>query len=226
MRKKIISLLYTHKLLKWLLPIFHCLIGRNLIEGLSGNMLNTTTANIYHDKFRFCGGTGNSVIIKENTDLHYSRITFKGSNNKVFIGKNCFLNEMDIIVEGDNNFVIIGDYAFVMGDTRIYVVDGSTFKMGKGCMLSDHIEIRTTDNHSIIDKETGQRINYEEDIVLHDRVWIGTGVTILKGAELPEGCIVGAASVVTRKFYKPHSVIAGNPCREVKENVDWLMERV
>lgn len=157
--------------------------------------------------------------------MHHSRITFKGSNNKVIVGKNSFLNGLNIVIEGDHNQVIIGDNAFVLDDTRIYVVDGSSFRMGNGCMLSDKIEIRTTDSHAIFDLTNKKRINPEENVIIHDRVWIGTGVTILKETEIAEGCVVGAASVITRKHLKTHAVIAGNPGREVRENITWTMER-
>lgn len=51
-------------------------------------------------------------------------------------------------------------------------------------------------------------------------------MTILKGVELANGCIVGAGSVVTRKDLTPNTIIVGNPAREVKDNVYWLMERI
>lgn len=227
MRKRVITFLYVHKWLRWLLPIFHCLIGRNFVRGRDfNNKIESTTANLYHDKFWFRKGIENSVFIDDGTDLHYSKITFNGSHNKVIVGKYGFINGLDLIIEGDHNTVFIGDDVFILDDTRIYVVDGATFQMGKGCMFSDRIEIRTTDSHSIIDRATGKRINYEEDIILYDHVWVGTGVTILKGVKLANGCIVGAGSVVTRKHLTPNTIIVGNPAREVKDNVDWLMERI
>ena len=227
MRRKIILYLYKHHALHWILWLFHRTVGCNQFIRMKGsNIVDSSTANIYKDAFIVKHGTNNRVIIGEKSDLHNSIITFKGTNNTVRIGKNGFLNGLNIIVEGDNGQLIIGDNAFILGDTRIYVVDGATFKMGDGCMLSDRIEIRTTDNHSIIDRSTGKRINYEKDIVLHDNVWIGTGVTILKGVELANACIVGAASVITKKLMKESSVIAGNPARVVRENVYWRMERI
>lgn len=181
---------------------------------------------MYHDKIIFQNGENNSLEIGNDSIVEHSTIIFRGNKNKISIGANSFLSGLNIIVEGDNNEIHIGECTFVMGDTRIYVVDGSKFTMGNGCMFSDHIEIRTTDNHSILDRRTGKRINMEKDIILHDNVWVGTGVTILKGVELAEGCIIGAASCITRKHLKAHTIIAGNPGREIKENVDWIMDRI
>lgn len=226
MRKRIIRFLVQYRFLNGLLPIFHVIIGQSSFRLGKGNTLDSTTANIYKTAFDVNRGTDNKIVIGENSDLQNSRISIKGSHNKIKLGAGGFLNEVNLIIEGDNNSVIIGDNVFIMGDTRIYVVDGAEVYMGDGCMFSDHIEIRTTDNHSIMDRTTGKRINYEEDVILHDKVWIGTGVTILKGSELAEGCIAGAGSVITRKHMQPHTIIAGNPGREIKCNVDWKMERV
>lgn len=226
MRKRVIQFLVQYRFFNWLLPIFHVIIGRCSFQMGKGNILDSNTANIYKTIFKISEGTDNKIIIGENSDCHNSRIIIKGNGNKIKIGADVFINGMMLIIEGDNNSVIIGDNAFIMGDTRIYVVDGTTFSMGDNCMFSDHIEIRTTDNHSIIDRMTGKRINYEEDVILHNKVWIGTGVKILKGSELAEGCIVGAGGVITRKHMQPYTIIAGNPGKEIKYNVDWKMERI
>lgn len=225
MRKRIINLLYSYSFCRWLLPAFHLLIGKSHIDGNRGNTVDTTTANLYHTHIDFHKNNGNSVYVGQHSDLHHSTLIIKGINNTVHIGHNCFINGLHVIIEGNNNTVYIGDHAFILDDTRIYVVDGSSFRMGNGCMFSDRIEIRTTDNHSIYNLHTGDRINPEEDVIIQDRVWIGTGVTILKGTVVADGCIAGAGSVLTRKYTTPNSVLAGNPAKYIKNDVAWTMER-
>lgn len=222
MRKKAIKILYKFK---FLLKLFHIIVGKSKFKIASKNLINTNTANIYHCKFNIIG-KNNKIIIGDNTDLTNCCISVKGNNNTILIGNDSFVNEVKLIAEGDNCSIEAGSNFFVYGNTRIYVADGAKFIAGDSCMLSDNIEIRATDNHSIIDINSGKRINYEEDIVLHDKVWIGMGVTILKGSEINEGCIVGAGSVVTKKFNLKNSIIAGNPSHIIKTNVKWLMERI
>ena len=226
MRKKIISFLYNNKFLKYFLPIFHKLIGRNILKKGKNNKFEVFNSHIYRNKFDFSSGTNNNIVIGKNTDLHHSNIIIKGNNNSVILGEDSFLNEINLIIEGDENFVILGKNVFICGYTRIYVVDGSSVIIEDNCMLSDNIEIRATDNHSIIDKISGNRINFEEPIVLHKNVWIGTGATLLKGSEIPEWCIVGEKTVVSKKFYVPNTIIVGNPAKEVKSNIEWRMERI
>ncbi|MDO4181212.1 MAG: DapH/DapD/GlmU-related protein [Bacteroidales bacterium] len=52
-------------------------------------------------------------------------------------------------------------------------------------------------------------------IVIEDKVWIGINATILPGARIGYGAIVGAGSVVT-KDVPAMTVVAGNPARIIK----------
>lgn len=52
-------------------------------------------------------------------------------------------------------------------------------------------------------------------VIIEDDVWIGGNVTILKNVIIGEGCIIGAASVVTKSL-PPYSICLGVPCRPLK----------
>jgi acetyltransferase-like isoleucine patch superfamily enzyme len=52
-----------------------------------------------------------------------------------------------------------------------------------------------------------------------DRVWIGFGVTILKGIIVGEGAILAAGTVVTRDV-PPYCIVGGNPARVIRELSD------
>jgi acetyltransferase-like isoleucine patch superfamily enzyme len=43
----------------------------------------------------------------------------------------------------------------------------------------------------------------------------------MKGAEIPDDCIVAAGSIVTRSFEGSHQIIAGIPAKVVKTEVTW-----
>ena len=51
-------------------------------------------------------------------------------------------------------------------------------------------------------------------IKIGNNCWIGAGVVFLDGAELGDGCVVGANAVVTKKFHD-NVVIAGIPAKIV-----------
>lgn len=78
------------------------------------------------------------------------------------------------------------------------------------------------DFHNIYD-EQGKYINPPQTIEIGDNVWICSKSIILKGAEIANGCVVGAGSIVTKQFKEEHCVIAGNGkyCQIVKEGINW-----
>jgi acetyltransferase-like isoleucine patch superfamily enzyme len=54
-----------------------------------------------------------------------------------------------------------------------------------------------------------------KEVTVGDDVWIGHGATILHGVTLGEGCIIAAASVVTKNV-PPYAIVAGNPARVIR----------
>ena len=88
-------------------------------------------------------------------------------------------------------------------------------------MFSYGITFRIGDGHTIINTETGERILSTGNVTVGDRVWIGMQSIILKNAQIANDTIVGAGSIVTKKFDKTNVAIAGNPAKIIKENVAW-----
>lgn len=88
---------------------------------------------------------------------------------------------------------------------------GRDFLMGWDTLLMD------TDFH-FMENVTTHEVNIPtRDVTIGDNVWMAARSVILKGAQIPDGCIIGANSVVTGRYEKPNCVIAGNPARVVKE---------
>ncbi|HBB86419.1 MAG TPA: hypothetical protein DC047_02255 [Blastocatellia bacterium] len=46
-------------------------------------------------------------------------------------------------------------------------------------------------------------------------VWIGAGVTILKGVRIGQGAVIGAGSVVTKQV-ESGAIVAGNPAKLIR----------
>lgn len=224
MRRKVINFLYSHSL-NFLLVIFHKFIGKNKIVINKSNTFTSYNSNIYRNNI-FINGYNNQIEFKEDSLIEKSKIRIKGNNNKVNIGEKSYVCGLKLNIEGDNNTFYLGKNFFIYNDTYVSVIDGTKFVAGDNCMFANNIHIRTSDSHGILDMKTGKRINYEEDIVLGDKVWLGYGVTILKGAEIPNGCIVGAQSLVTKKFKNNNVIIAGNPAKEVKKDIEWTFDRI
>ncbi len=77
-----------------------------------------------------------------------------------------------------------------------------------------------TDAHPIYNNEM-TIINEDKTIRIGHHVWIGCKSMILKGAEIADGCIIGANTFINNKFLNVNSIIAGNPAKIVKSEIKW-----
>jgi acetyltransferase-like isoleucine patch superfamily enzyme len=62
-------------------------------------------------------------------------------------------------------------------------------------------------------------------VVLHDRVWVATGATVLAGVTMGEGSVAAAGAVVVRDV-APFTIVAGVPARPVAERPANLTYRL
>lgn len=190
-------------------------------------------------------GKNNSII--NNGILQNVKIDIIGENNQVHIGQGSIVNKALIYIRGNNHILTIGNQCrfgggelwFEDGECMIKIGDHTTVEsahiavtepgrqisIGKDCMLSKNIEIRTGDSHSIIDKISGKRINYAADVIISDHVWIGANTTILKGVHIDKGVTIGTHSLVTKSI-PSNCIAAGIPAKVVKEHTDWIKERI
>lgn len=171
-------------------------------------------------------GNNNNLIIEEGAELIDCSIYAKGDHNTIYIGKRCKLKGTHIMCCDEENSIIIGEKTTINGEfwgnTILHTMEKTRIEIGKDCMLSGNIVIRTTDGHSIINSR-GERINLPKDIKIDNHVWIGMNCMILKGTHIVKGCIVGANSVVTHSFNDDYTMIAGNPAKKISkiDDFDW-----
>lgn len=63
------------------------------------------------------------------------------------------------------------------------------------------------------------------DVVVEEDVWVGTNATILAGANLGRGCVVGAGAIVSKPI-PPYAVVSGIPAKivAVKFTIEQILE--
>ena len=171
-------------------------------------------------------GMNNRIIIGDYSRLVDCSINIFGSNNTIYIGDHCVCNHASFWIEDDNNSIRLGEHTALCGAIQLATIEGTKIEIGKDCLFSSKIDIRTGDSHSLIQKGTRNRLNRSSSIKIGDHVWIGTGVTILKGTSIAENCMIGAASLLCKQYSNPNCVIAGVPAKEVKHDIDWMAERI
>lgn len=65
----------------------------------------------------------------------------------------------------------------------------------------------------------------EKDVIVEEDVWFGANITLLAGAHIGRGCIVGACTLVNKE-YPPYAVLGGTPARiiAVKFSIEQIIE--
>lgn len=117
------------------------------------------------------------------------------NTGKIFFGKNIFIN-FGCFISADRSRIDIGDNTIIGPGVTIWG--------------SNH---RYKDKNVIV-REQGYDC---KRVIIGNDVWIGANVTILPGAKIGEGVVVGAGSVVTGKEILPYSIVAGIPARRIAE---------
>ncbi len=161
----------------------------------------------------------NNVLRIYDEKVKNVKVTFHGDNSTAVVRDNtiCSLRS--------NCFYSIDKTSYT-NDVKIWLDDDNAqVKIGKNCAISWDIEFMAADCHTILD-EAGNICNMPKPIEIKDHVWIGCGVKICKGVTIAENNIIGMGSVVTKSFSETNCVIAGNPAKIVKHNVNWDVKMI
>lgn len=124
-----------------------------------------------------------------------------------------------------------GSRLCVGGEANLYIGQGfcNTAEGTIICMNKIHIGhhvttswntlIMDTDFHETENTMTNEKYPVQSPIFIGNNVWICTRAVVLKGSEIPDGCIVGANAVVNKKYKVENALIAGNPALIKKEHI-------
>ena len=114
---------------------------------------------------------------------------------------------------GGSGDASIGAYCSINSGVTIYT--GNGVLVGDNVLLAANVVLAPT-NHAYgardrLIREQGFKAS-RGGIVIGDDVWIGANSTVLDGARIPKGCVIGAGSVVSSELC-PYHIYGGNPLR-------------
>ncbi len=209
--------IFEHKSLHTLLRRLHR-PGQGTCE-----LVNKGMARLHKD----IQGAGHAILIGEGAVLEDTAIRIRGTNNRLVFGKNCYVGkDCSFWLEGSNLTITIGEGTTFTARCHLNAQEqGCSITVGRDCMFSNQVIVRTSDSHPILDRATGQRLNPAGDVVIGDHVWIAPNSKVMKGVTIGTGSIIGSDTMVTKAV--PEYVLAvGHPARVVKENIHWTRENV
>jgi acetyltransferase-like isoleucine patch superfamily enzyme len=204
-------------------PIAVKTVSKDPVEsGVEGVEVVYADAATLTGRLRVKSGTGNAVSLGQNTKFR-GNITIQGNDNRIVFGENVDYKGQ-VLIKGNGQLVEIGDHT-TAADVYILCQEQCDVRIGRHCMLSREIEIRTTDAHSVVSRSTGERLNTAASIDIRDHVWISLGTVLSKGTFIAEDNIVGAMAFVSGSFEESGTIIAGVPAKVVKRDVTWDRRR-
>lgn len=122
----------------------------------------------------------------------------------VFNKKNLFMYENTSIPGG----------AMILNPRSKFIMKRGSFSSYNLCVCpGNHAAIIGKFKHDITDAMKDELFpdkRYDKDIIVEEDVWIGINVTLLNGAHIGRGAIIGAGCVISGDI-PPYAIIVGNP---------------
>lgn len=128
---------------------------------------------------------------------------------------------------GDGTSLRCHEGTMRVGDKTVFgrniVVNGYLdISIGAACIIADMVYLTDFDHvFSEVEIPIKDQGITKAPVRIGDDVWLGTKVTVVRGATVGSGSVVAAHAVVTRDL-PPYSVAAGVPARVVRNRQDGL----
>lgn len=156
--------------------------------------------------------TGKKYLRIGEKCLVEAAFVFETEDGEIKVGHRCHIGGGQLI---SRSRIEIGDDVTIGWDITIYdhnshSIDWENRKNDTIQEYEDMIECG-----DIIKNKNWENV-VTKPIIIRDKVWIGFGVTIMKGVTIGEGAIIAAKSVVT-KDVPEWTMWGGNPARQIQK---------
>lgn len=157
------------------------------------------------------------------TILGWKKIQNSKLETRIYIGRNATLEFQGGNSIGYGACIEVHDNARIVfkanskANTSCTLVSQEFIEIGEGAMLGRHITIRDNNGNHYINRD-GYRNS--RPVYVGDKAWLTEACTLLPGAKIGQGAIIGAHAVVSSHI-KPFSMAIGNPAQVVDEDVLW-----
>lgn len=119
---------------------------------------------------------------------------------------------------GERGRLHIGDH--FRFSTNSSIVCFKEISFGNNVRISWDTIVMDTDFHTIENLD-GDKINADKKVEIGNNVWIGMRTSVMKGSKLDNNVILASNSVLNKYIAGSHQLIAGNPAKVIKTDVNW-----
>jgi acetyltransferase-like isoleucine patch superfamily enzyme len=158
----------------------------------------------------------------------YVRLADGSDKNDIMIGDHAMIS--GTLVSENHGKITLGTYTYLRENSTIGAVKSVT--IGDYTSIADFVVIMDNNNHPVnpddrrikSGSEKGSdyrkwRHSESESINIGNNVWIGSFARVCKGVTIGDNSIVAANAVVT-KDVPTNAIVAGNPARIVKTDIN------
>jgi acetyltransferase-like isoleucine patch superfamily enzyme len=190
-------------------------------DDAAGNRIVPTAASAVGDvRIKFTG-RNNRVVIDDGARLGSLRVDFDCDDGLLEIGSSSGVPAFAASIRiGQDSRVVVGRDVSCTSSVAMSATEGTTISIGDDVMFASENQLRADDGHPIFDVRTGRRVNTSRSITVGSHVWLGRFSTLLGGASVGDGSVVGYGAVLTRAVPN-NCVVAGVPARVVRRHVAW-----
>lgn len=161
--------------------------------------------------FIYWGSTPEDIVIEDDCIIEGTLLS--AAHGKIHMGKHSKIGADSHIRCVEK--VVLGDYSAIANHT--VVCDNNNHPVNP----ADRMIMRLT---PIGSDERSWKHSDHAPIIIGKNVWIGEYCRICKGVTIGDGSIVAANAVVT-KDVPPNCIVAGNPAKVVKTDIDVTIPR-
>lgn len=187
------------------------------IKGLYKGCIEIHSDNIYKGMIQFGMDQGSFGKCSNKKSV----LMFEKGAKLILGGRADFAATSEIRVY-QNARLQIGEGFYSNCNVAINVTKG--INIGNNTQFGWNVELTDTDGHDILDYG-GNKLNWDKPINIGSNVWVGARVGIIKGATIPDNCVVGYRSLVNKSFEETNCIIAGTPAKVIKRDINWRTEK-
>ncbi|MCR4610953.1 MAG: hypothetical protein K5644_03550 [Lachnospiraceae bacterium] len=190
------------------------------IQNLSdGNQILGSFPNLKSSQINF-KGKNNILYCESGITLTNSTINFKADNSVVYLGKPYGEYVFDMDLHNDTVFHI-GKRCYTNDTVSIILSEQKHCYIGDDVFFSVRDHIRNADAHLIYSASDKKRLNPSKSVFIGDHVWFGQDCQIFKGTQIDSGSVIGASSLLSGKKVPHNTIWAGNPAKQLKDDIFW-----
>lgn len=189
---------------------------------------------------------GNDNVLEAKSNIQFlpgSLMEFQKDHNQAYLGPDTkvssstkikFLNNNSLLYTCGSCTLSLAGTSFRSNSILFYgfgggvvtrsclLREGKNIIIGSDCMFSYNINFINATGHAIYDGNTKDRISKGQSIIIGDHVWVGCGVSFIKGS-IGSGAMIGANSHVVSNI-PAGCLAAGHPAKSIRDNILWTSE--